>query len=141
MYTKLAPLMAREFNVRRVRLILSSGNHLQAMMGYRNEFMENIEDATEQGILSDDDETRIQVTDLIIRSLRKSDGTPLWFAVEASGVINDDDISRAKRSADIITKVYEQDATPLVYGYRIHNQQRKLAGELGVRVYLDPDSD
>ena len=141
MYTKLAPLVAREFDVRRVRLILSSGNNLQAMMGYRNEFMEKIEDATEKGVISDDDETRIQVTDLIIRSLRKSDGSALWFAIEASGVINDDDVTRAKRSADIIGKVYDQDAAPLVYGYRIRDEERKLAGELGVRVYLDPDRD
>ena len=141
MYKKLAPLVAREFDVRRVRLILGSGNHLQVMMGYRNGFMEKIEDAAEKGVISDDDETRIQVTDLIMRSQRKSDGTPLWFAIEASGVINDDDITRAKRSAGIITQLYEQDAAPLVYGYRIHNQQRKLADELGVRVYLDPDRD
>lgn len=141
MYTKLAPLVAREFDVKRVRLILSSGNYLQAMMGYRNEFMEKIEDAAEKGVISDDDETRIQVTDLIIRSLRKSDGSALWFAIEASGVINDDDVTRAKRSADIIGKVYDQDAAPLVYGYRIRDEERKLAGELGVRVYLDPDRD
>ncbi len=141
MYTKLAPLVAREFDVKRVRRILSPGTDYLAIAGYRSEFMGKVEDAAEDGVISEDDETRIQVTDLIMRSLRKSDGSVLWFAIEASGVINDDDITRAKRSADIITKVYDQDAEPLVYGYRIHDRQRKLSGELGVRVYLDPDRD
>ncbi len=141
MYTKLAPLVAREFDVKRVRRILSLGTDYLAIAGYRSEFMGKVEDAAEDGVISEDDETRIQVTDLIMRSLRKSDGSVLWFAIEASGVINDDDITRAKRSADIITKVYDQDAEPLVYGYRIHDRQRKLSGELGVRVYLDPDRD
>jgi hypothetical protein len=141
MYTKLAPLVAREFDVKRVRRILSPGTDYLAIAGYRSEFMGKVEDAAEDGVISEDDETRIQVTDLIMRSLRKPDGSVLWFAIEASGVINDDDITCAKRSADIITKVYDQDAEPLVYGYRIHDRQRKLSGELGVRVYLDPDRD
>ena len=108
MYTKLAPLVAREFDVKRVRRILSPGTDYLAIAGYRSEFIGKVEEAAEDGVISEEDETRIQVTDLIMRSLRKSDGSVLWFAIEASGVINDDDITRAKLSAHIITKVYEQ---------------------------------
>jgi hypothetical protein len=142
MYTKLAPLVAREFDVKRISQVLGPRTDFQTRIGRSDKsFIEMIEDAAEDGIISDDDDTRIRVTDLIIRSLRKSDGSALWFAIEASGVINDDDITRAKHSADIITKVYGQDAAPLVYGYRIHDRQRKLAAELRVQVYLDPDRD
>ena len=138
---KLIPLVAREFNVKRATPILSPWTvYPTAMFGFDG-FMGGIEDAADAGLISDDDETRVRVTDFIMRSLRKSDSSVLWFAVEASGVINDDDITRAKHSADIIAKVYEQDAAALVYGYRISEHQRRLADELGVHVYLDPDSD
>lgn len=66
---------------------------------------------------------------------------PTWFAVEASGAINDDDITWSHQSANAIKKIYGQDAIPIVYGYRIHEDQMRLAKELGVQVYLDPDSN
>ncbi|MCY4654281.1 MAG: hypothetical protein OXC95_14095, partial [Dehalococcoidia bacterium] len=136
---KLSPLVSREFDVIRVYPIwipdaIAFGRNTQ-------DFRDRVERAAEEGVISDDDETRLSVTDLIIRSRRKLDRSTLWFAVEASGVINNDDVTRARRSADIIAKVYKQDTVALVYGYRIHDQQRKLADELEVRVYIDPDRD
>ena len=136
---KLPPLVSREFDVARVYPIWVPG----AIAFGRNaqEFRDKMEQAAEDGLISDDDEVRLIVTDLVIRSRRRSDRSTLWFAVEASGVINDDDVTRARRSADVIAKVYGQDAVALVYGYRIDDRQRRLADELGVRVYLDPDRD
>ena len=126
---KLPPLVGREFNVARVYPIsmpdaIAFGAHAQ-------EFRDKMERAAEDGVISDDDEIRVNVTDLIIRSRRRSDRSTLWFAVEASGVINDDDVTRARRSADVIAEVYGQDAVALVYGYRIDDRQRKLADEIG----------
>ena len=76
---------------------------------------------------------------MIVRSQRKSDGSTLWFAVEASGVIGEEDIVRAKQSSDVLKKIYNQDAMPLVYGYQISDADRDLADELQVPVFLDPD--
>ena len=137
--TKLIPLVSREFDIRRVYPIWTPG--IIAVQGSTEEFQDRMEQATEDGTISDADETRLRVTDLILRSQRKADRSTLWFAVEASGVVNDDDIDRAHRSANAVRKIYGQDAIPLVYGYRIHEEQMKLAGELEVLVFLDPDRD
>jgi hypothetical protein len=83
-----------------------------------------LEQASDDGVISDDDETRIRVTDLLLRSQRKADRSTLWFVVEASGVINYEDITRANRTANAIAKIYEQDAVPIVYGYQIQDEQK-----------------
>ena len=135
--TKLIPLVGREFNVRRIYPIWTPG--VIAVLGNTKEFQDRVEQAMEDGIIDDDDEIRLRVTDLIIRSQSKSDRSTVWFTVEASGVINDDDITRSKQSATAIGKIYGDDAVPLVYGYGIQEDQVKLADELGVQVYIDPD--
>ena len=135
---KLIPLTSREFDVRRVYPIWASSGTLAA--NPRIQAFENtMERASEDGVISDEDETRLRVTDLILRSQRKSDLSTLWFAVEASGIINYEDITRAKRSATAIAKMSDQDAVPLVYGYQIHDEQRELAAQLEVFVFLDPE--
>ena len=100
-----------------------------------------LEQAAEDGVISDDDETRLRVTDLVLRSQRKADRSTLWFAVESSGIINYEDITRANRSANAIAKIYEQDAVPIVYGYQIQDEQKELANQLEVTVFLDPEGD
>ena len=134
---KIPPLVSRHFDVRRIYPVWSDGflpenSRIQG-------FQTTVEEATDNGQISDDDETRLRVTDLIIRSQRKSDGSTLWFAVEASGVIGEEDIVRAKQSSDVLKKIYNQDAMPLVSGYQISDADRGLADELQVPVFLDPD--
>ena len=136
--TRLLPLVGREFDVRRVFPIWSPG--VIDVSGSTGAFHDKLEQALEEGVIDDDDDTRLRVTDLVIRSQRKSDRSTLWFTVEASGVINDDDITRSQQSANAIKKIYGQDAIPIVYGYRIREDQMRLAEELGVQVYIDPDS-
>ena len=137
--TKLPPLASREFNVRRVYPIWTPG--ILPTNPRTQEFQDKVEHAVEDGTITDDDETRLRVTDLVLRSQRKSDRSTLWFAVEASGVINYEDITRVRRSANAVAKIYGQDAVPVVYGYRIHDEQRELAAQLEVLVFLDPDID
>ena len=134
---KIPPLVSRHFDVRRIYPVWSDG-FLPANPRIQD-FQTSVEGATDEGKITDDDETRLKVTDLIVRSQRKSDGSTLWFAIEASGVIGDEDITRAKQSSDVLRKVYNQDAMPLVYGYHISDTDRDLANQLNVRVFLDPD--
>ena len=134
---KIPPLVSRHFDVRRIYPVWSDG-FLPANPRIQ-EFQTSVEGATDEGKITDDDETRLKVTDLVVRSQRKSDGSTLWFAVEASGVIGEEDITRAKQSSDVLRKVYNQDAMPLVYGYHISDTDRDLANQLDVRVFLDPD--
>lgn len=127
--------MSREFDVRSVYPIWVHGITTD---NPRTQAFENaIEQAAEDGALTDDDETRLRVTDLILRSHRKTDRSTVWFAVEASGIIDYEDITCAKRSANAIAKVHGQDAVPLVYGYQIYDEQEELANQLDVTVLLD----
>ena len=137
--SQLPPLVSREFDVRRVYPIWT--HSINATNQRTQEFDNVLEEAAETGVISDDDETRLRVTDLIMRAQRKSDRSTLWFALEASGVIGYEDITRARRSAHALTKIYKQDAAPLVYGYQIYDEQMELANDLEVRVFIDPEGD
>ena len=54
-------------------------------------------------------------------------------------MIRDEDVTRVVRSVNAIKKVYAQDAIPIVYGYEISDENKALASEHDVRVYLNPD--
>lgn len=137
--TQIPPLVAMQLDVRRVYPIWAPG--ILATNPRTQAFENMLEQAAEDGVISDDDETRLRVTDLILRSQRKADRSTLWFAVESSGIINYEDITRANRSANAIAKIYEQDAVPIVYGYQIQDEQKELANQLEVTVFLDTDTD
>ena len=134
---KIPPLIAREFDVRRVYPIWTDG--LLPINPRIEEFERAIEEASDNLAITDDDETRLRVTDLLVRAQRKSDRSTLWFAVEASGSIDDGDITRARHSADVLRTIFGQDAMPLVYGYQVSGRSRELANELQVPVFLDAD--
>ncbi len=131
------PLLSREFDVRRVYPMWAS--RTLAANERRDEFEKILEEASDSGRITDEEETRLQVTDLIVRSQRKSDKSTLWFAVEASGVISDEDVTRVRRSANALNRIYGQDAIPLVYGYEISDENKALASEHEVHVFLNPD--
>lgn len=134
---KMPAIVSRAFDVRRPYTVLSARYGAASFRG--RQFEEEVSKAADSGVITDDDETRLLVTDLIVRSQKKSDRSTLWFAVEASGVINRDDVERARQSADAIQKVYSQDAIPLVYGYDIRDEERELAAKTTVQVFLDPE--
>lgn len=134
---KMPAIVSRVFDVRRPYTVLSARYGAASFRG--QQFEEEVSKSADAGVITDDDETRLLVTDLIVRSQRKSDRSTLWFAVEASGVINRDDVERARQSADAIQKVYSQDAVALVYGYDIRDEERELAVKTAVQVFLDPE--
>lgn len=138
LHNKLPTPVRREFDVRHPRPVWAA--RIAGIRG-SSRFEDDVDAASDAGKITENEEHRLRVTDLIMRARRNSDGATIWFAVEASGVINIDDIDRARQSADAITKVYEQDAVPIVYGYRISDHQRRQAHEQGVRVFIDPDGD
>ena len=134
----LLPYANRKFSVRRIRHVWMG----KGVYHPRSEaFRQKIEQAADDGIITDEEEVRLIVTDMVLHSQRKSDKSTLWLAVQGAGVIKYRDITRAKCSAIAIAKIYEQDALPFVYGFRIHDEQRELASRLQVSILLDPDAD
>ena len=142
MPTRLCDMLGDELGLRRLQIFWMARQQTPPMS--RNEqFAQTLEDAADSGTISDAQEGRLTRTDLIVRSVRESDGSRLWIAAEASGVIDQDDIERARQSALALSKTYGEDAIPAVYGYRISDQQREQAAatpELQqVHIFLEPD--
>ena len=142
MPTRLCDMLRARLGIRRVQIFWMA-RHQTPPMSRSEYFIRSLEDATDNGIITDDEELRLFTTDMVIRSLRQSDGSRLWIAAEASGVIDQDDIERARQSASALKKMYGEDAVPVVYGYSISERQRERAAatpELQqVHVFLEPD--
>ena len=142
MPTRLCDMMSETLDIRRTQVFWMA-RHLMPPMSRSEYFVQTLEDATDSGIITEDEEARLTRTDMVIRSLRKSDGSRLWIAAEASGVIDQDDIERASQSASALKKLYGEDAVPVVYGYSISERQREQTAatpELQqVHVFLEPD--
>ena len=142
MPTRLCDMLRARLDVRRTQIFWMA-QHLMPPMSRSEYFIRTLEDATDNGIITDDEELRLFTTDMVIRSLRQSDGSHLWIAAEASGVIAQNDIERARRSALTLQKIHGEDTVPVVYGYSISERQREQTAatpELQqVHVFLEPD--
>ena len=124
--------LSREFSLRRIRVM-----HSTDVLTFNSErFVSDVEDAAEAGAIADAEENRLKETDLIARALRKTDGSTLWVAVEASGVINDRDIRRAADSAAALRTVFGEDAIGVVAGHRIRDEDRGRAEDAEVAVMM-----
>ena len=142
MPTRLCDMLSDELDLRRLQIFWMARQQTPPM-SRSEQFAQTLENATDNGTIAPDQEGRLTRTDLIVRSVRESDGSRLWIAAEASGVIDQDDISRARQSALALQKIYGEDAIPAVYGYRISDRQREQAAatpELQqVHIFLEHD--
>ena len=114
--------------------------------GVELEYQTKLEDAYDEDIITEEEETRLLVTDMVVRTRREEDNSVVYVAVEASGMINTRDITRARNSAAILRRLYDADAIPAVYGYGIAPEQTEEAGanaEAGqerVHIFLETES-
>ena len=140
---KLLPRLARAYGVRRVKAV-SADSHRSAVRVndvWEMRFEEAVDAALDEGRITEAEDGLLDRTDIVARGRRGVDGPELWFAVQASATIGDDDVERAAAGAVALRKVTGEDAAAVVYGRRIAEQQRVLAGELGVAVMLDDEGE
>ena len=130
---------------RRVRAILSQrfglrgSRVLQSLVQDTSpELFEPVEEASDNGIITDAQETRINSTDIIVRARKKSDGAQVWTAVEVSNSISRHDIERVRQSVEAMRAVFQQEALAVVAGYRIQGQEQ--ADSAGVYTILVEES-
>ena len=139
--THLCQMLNDALDVRRIQVIWMPRGIVTPFQR-AEEFARKMEEGADAGVITETEEGRLSRTDMVARSLRKSDGSRLWIAAEASGVIGERDISRARESAEAIRKLYSEDAIPVVYGYRIADDQMRSAeareGSQEVHVFLEP---
>ena len=101
-----------------------------------NPFTLAVEEAEDRGVITSEEESRLQVTDAVFSATRKLDGKRVFIAVEASSSISRNDIERAARSAEILQKVFGEPARALVVGYSIRDTEDAAAKDMRVDVMI-----
>ena len=78
LHRRIRPLLSRRLGLRRMQVLQSP------VQDTHPELLEPVEKAFDAGDIDDEQETRINATDFIVRARRKADRAPVWAAVEAS---------------------------------------------------------
>ncbi len=121
------------------RLGLRRGRIMQSLVQEtRSDFSDAVEGALANDLITDNQESRIDATDIILRAVRKSDGARVWIAVEASNNVGRRDIERARETADALGAAFGEEAEAVVAGYSIHTRDSERADTLGVHAFIVP---
>ena len=130
LHRRIRPLLSQRLNLRRAQVMQSPVQDTHAHL------YEPIEAAFDEGRITDAQETRIHVTDLIIRAQRKADRSPVWVVVEVSNEIHRRDLGRVRQAADALGAVFQTAILAVVAGYRIAPREQARADESNVHTLL-----
>ncbi len=101
---------------------------------------ETIEQAEENGLITQEEEPDIWQLDLIVGGSRFGDRTPMIAAIETSITAGDDDIRNAASRAGTLKKaVSETVVIPVVIAANIDQERQSLAESLGVTLITFPE--
>ncbi len=100
------------------------------------ELVEQMDSALADGLINDDQDSRVEATDVILQAERKNDGAAIWVAIEAPISLNENDIQRARESADVLAVIFEQPTEAAVVGHRIGVLDEERADAARVHVLL-----
>lgn len=109
------------------------------LTGPDREFMDLVEDAEDNGVITDEQYLQVQELDVVLIGRRKADGTQTYIAGEISITIGDSDITRAAERAAILSRVIGQPVEPVVIGSNVDDARTALAATNGVAVFLVSD--
>ena len=126
LHRRIRARVARSFGLKRPRLMQSP------LLEPLTEFIDQMDDALEDGRITEEQDGRIEETDFIIRAQRIRDQADFWIAVEASNRVGESDIHRARLSADILAIVFQTETLPVVAGYSIDPRDLARADAEGV---------
>ena len=99
-------------------------------------FLESIEGAEEDGLITEEQEGDVLFADIIIRARRTHNKEYVHAVFEVSRTIRNNDIERAAERAAAVTAATGQETIAAVIGERIQPPQQALAEQTGVRVIL-----
>ena len=131
-HSDIANIAARRLDLNRVRVIKSR------IVLLSTEFLDAIEDAVEQGLITDDQGYRLGMTDIIISARRRSDRQDVHAAIEVSRSIADRDITRASERGQSLSAILGTPAISAVIGGNIGPPQQELADSLNVSTIILP---
>ena len=127
LHRKIRPLISGALALKRAQIV-------QSMVQEPNrDFLDRLEDALENGRITEGQDARIEATDFILHAQRRDDRAPVWIAVEASYRVHANDIQRVRASADALSAVFDTEAVAVVAGYVIDPPDAERAEAAGVR--------
>lgn len=104
--------------------------------GLDYELTELVEDAEDNGVITEEQNHELGRSDLIFAGRRRTDGADLYVAAEISITIGNSDITRAVQRAGILELVTGQSVIPAVIGAHIDEDRATLATNNNVAVIL-----
>ena len=104
--------------------------------GLDYELTELVEDAEDNGVITEEQNHELGRSDLIFAGRRRTDGANLHVAAEISITIGNSDITRAVQRAGILELVTGQPVIPAVIGAHIDEDRATLATSNNVAVIL-----
>ncbi len=119
-----------ELDLTRGRILLARGRETAPR------FLESIETAEEQGLITENEADHVLVAAIIIRARRASDRQYVHGVFEVSRAIGLSDIQRAHDRAAAVARATGKDAVAAVTGATIHPQQPAQPDQWGVRVFV-----
>lgn len=91
-----------------------------------DQLVDLLENAVEQGTLTEEEKEEILLTDVVVRGRRKEDGQVVYLAIEVSWGVGPYDVERAVHRAILLSKVGVP-ALPVVAGKSITTYAEELA--------------
>ncbi len=119
-----------ELDLTRGRILLSRGRDTVP------QFLDAINAAEEQGLITEQQADNVLVADIVIRARRAEDREYVYGVFEVSRTIRLSDIRRAHDRAIAVAAATHEDAVAAVVGEAIQPQQQAQADEMGVRVLI-----
>ncbi len=123
-------IASQRFGLRKARVMTSR-------VDVMDEDMEDtIDEALNEGRITNRQYVRIEKTDFILRARRKQNGSEIWVALESSYTIGSEDIDRAKESAAVLRVLYGVPVIAAVAGRSIPPNLEKRAESAGVQTMI-----
>ena len=105
---------------------------------WSNEFDNLIQEAVDQGLITEEQSYEVWDTDLIFVGTPRGDTTPIYVAAEVSITAGDDDITRAANRAGLIAQATRRPVTPVVICANVDDPRHALATRHNATVIPHP---
>ena len=125
-------IASRHLGLNRARILQSQ------IVARQPQLQDDIDDAEEQGLITEAQGSHLEQTDIIIAARRKSNREDVHVAIEISRAIGNDDITRARERAQTLAVITATPAIAAVVGGSISPSQEELADLLGVVAIISP---
>ena len=102
------------------------------------EFDNLIQEAVDQGLITEEQSYEVWDTDLIFVGTSRGDATPIYVAAEVSITAGDTDITRAVHRAELVSQATRLPVTPVIICANVDDPRQALAARRNVAIIPHP---